>query len=186
MGLALKKTLLLLLITLTCTVVSGCGYKLSEADISQYLQKHIDYKKSYKIGALAEVDSNLSQLHVQIGRDNTQQIVLTGQIQLHITSIIKDFEVTSQGTFSSKPVYNKKEGAIYLTNLHIALKDIQPTKLAPVVERFLPKIQKSLAIYLKQKPIYKLDPNKTKQWLVKRFADDIEITPGQIHLNFSL
>ncbi|CAG9297364.1 DUF1439 domain-containing protein [Celerinatantimonas diazotrophica] len=182
----MKKTLLLLLITLTCTVVSGCGYQLSEADISHYLQKHNDYKQSYNIGALAEVDSKLSQLHVQIGRNKTQQVVLTGQIQIRINSIIKDFEVTSQGIFSSKPVYNKKEGAIYLTNLHIELKDIQPAKLSPIVKRFLPKIQKSLAIYLKNKPIYKLNPDKTKQWLVKRFADDIEITPGQIHLNFSL
>ncbi|MFM2486418.1 DUF1439 domain-containing protein [Celerinatantimonas yamalensis] len=180
----MKKTLWLML--LSSVLLSGCGYNITEADISNYLQHHVDYKKTYRLGSLLEVDTDLSQLKVKIDPNNQQRVQLNGLLQLHISSFIKNFDFTSHGTFKAKPVYNKEEGAIYLEDMSIQLSDVKPDKYSSIASKFLPKLEQSMRVYLQSHPVYQLDTNKSKQKMIKYFADRIEVQPGYLHLVYKL
>lgn len=180
------KKLHLLMILVTTLMLSACSYnyQITEAQVAHYLKEHINYKKTYHLGSLAAINTDLNQLSVQIGRDNKQQIQLSGLINLHLSSFIKNIDFNCHGNFSAKPIYKKAEGAIYLTDIRVKLDDVKPSKYNMIVSEFLPKLEDSLKIYLQSHPIYKLNDNKTKQALIKRFAEKINIKDGYIDIIF--
>ncbi|MFM2483390.1 DUF1439 domain-containing protein [Celerinatantimonas sp. YJH-8] len=180
----MKKILFLFMLVLPWLSACSMHYTISEQDVTDYLKEHTDYQKTYQLGSLAEVKTDLSQLKVAIGRDDQQRIQLTGTIDLHLKSFIKDMDLTAKGSFAAKPIYNAQEGAVYLTDLDINLDDIQPDQYAMIVNQFLPKLKLSLQAYLQTTPIYQLDKNKTKEAFIKRFAKDVQVHPGSIQLLF--
>lgn len=181
----MKKILLLWIMILPWLSACSLNYSLSEQDLANYLKENIDYQKSYQFGSLADIQSNLNQLQVKIGRDEHQRVQLSGIVQLNIKSFIKDLDITTHATFAAKPIYNVDEGAIYLTDPDIRFDAITPDKYQSIVRQFLPQVKASLAAYLTTTPVYQLDPDKTKEALIKRFAKGIEVTPGKLELEFN-
>ncbi|CAG8998208.1 MAG: putative lipoprotein YceB [Candidatus Celerinatantimonas neptuna] len=180
------KKLHLLLILLTTFMLSACSYnyQITEAQVTHYLKEHVNYQKTYRLGSLAAINTDLNQLTVHIGRNNQQQIQLSGLINLRLSSFIKNINFNCHGNFSAKPIYSQTEGAIYLTDIQVKLNNINPSKYSTIVSEFLPKLEKSLKTYLQSHPIYKLNDKKTKQALIKRFAEKIDVKDGYIDIIF--
>jgi len=171
-------------------MLAGCNqltqYTISEQEINQALQKHNNYEKQLGVAGLVDAHIVLSDLSSQIGREEPNKITLTGNAKVDITSLFGPQKADMKLTMKAQPVFNKEEGAIYLKDMQIVDAQVQPEKMQSVMKTLTPYLDQSLKSYFNQKPAYVLSSDRSKaESLAKRFAQGIEVKPGELVIPFT-
>lgn len=176
-------------IGLMAILVSGCNqltqYTVTEQEINQALARRNDYAKDIGVPGLADAHIVLSNLSSQIGRQEPNKVVLTGDANLDLTSLFGHQKATMKLTLTALPSFDKQKGAIYLQDMEVVSADVTPKKMEGVLKTLTPYLNQSLRSYFNQQPAYVLSEDRTKgEALAKQFAKGIEVKPGAIIIPF--
>ncbi|MDY0971163.1 lipoprotein [Siccibacter turicensis] len=174
-----------------CGLVVGCNqltqYTVSEQEINQALEKRNNFSKDIGLPGLADAHIVLTRLASQIGREEPNKIVLSGDAALDMTSLFGNQKADITLKLKAQPVFNKEKGAIYLQDMDIVDATVKPEKMQSAVKSVLPWLNQSLRDYFNKNPAYVLSEDRSEgEALAKKHATGIEVKPGEIVIPFSL
>lgn len=170
-------------------LVTGCNqltrYTISEQEINQALAKHNNFEKQIGVAGLADAHIVLSDLAVQIGREEPGKVTLNGVTTVNISSLFGPQQATMKLKMKAQPVFVAAEGAIYLRDLELTGVEVQPEKMQGILKALTPYLNESLKSYFNQKPAYVLSTDRSKaESMAKRFAKGLEVKPGELIIPF--
>jgi len=177
----------------TALIVSGllvgCNqltqYTVSEQEINQALQKRNNFAKDIGVPGVADAHIVLTNLTSQIGREEPNKVMLSGDASLDMTSLFGSQKANIKLKLKALPVFNKEQGAIYLQQMEIADAVVSPDKMKPVLQTLMPYLNQSLQNYFNRQPAYILKEDNSKgEALAKKYAKGIEVKPGEIVIPF--
>jgi len=177
----------------TALIVSGllvgCNqltqYTVSEQEINQALQKRNNFAKDIGVPGVADAHIVLSNLASQIGREEPNKVMLSGDASLDMNSLFGSQKANIKLKLKALPVFNKDQGAIYLQQMEIADAVVSPDKMKPVLQTLMPYLNQSLQNYFNHQPAYILSEDNSKgEALAKKYAKGIEVKPGEIVIPF--
>ena len=165
------------IVLLSCLLLSACAsYNVTEGQLQSYVNKHATFEKSVGIKGLAYAQIKLNTMKVGIGRVASNRINLNAKTQA-ILSLLNQPEQTVflDMSFSAIPVYNQKEGAIYLKELELNKMTVTPNALEPLVkEPLMAPLISLLGERLAEHPIYRLN-DSFKDKLIKSANPTLKI-----------
>lgn len=177
----------------TALIVSGllvgCNqltqYIVSEQEINQALQKRNNFAKDIGVPGVADAHIVLTNLASQIGREEPNKVMLSGDASLDMNSLFGSQKANIKLKLKALPVFNKDQGAIYLQQMEITDAVVSPDKMKPVLQTLMPYLNQSLQNYFNQQPAYILREDNSKgEALAKKYAKGIEVKPGEIVIPF--
>jgi len=177
----------------TALIVSGllvgCNqltqYTVSEQEINQALQKRNNFAKDIGVPGVADAHIVLTNLASQIGREEPNKVMLSGDASLDMNSLFGSQKANIKLKLKALPVFNKDQGAIYLQQMEITDAVVSPDKMKPVLETLMPYLNQSLQNYFNHQPAYILREDNSKgEALAKKYAKGIEVKPGEIVIPF--
>jgi len=177
----------------TALIVSGllvgCNqltqYTVSEQEINQALQKRNNFAKDIGVPGVADAHIVLSNLASQIGREEPNKVMLSGDASLDMNSLFGSQKANIKLKLKALPVFNKDQGAIYLQQMEITDAVVSPDKMKPVLQTLMPYLNQSLQNYFNHQPAYILSEDNSKgEALAKKYAKGIEVKPGEIVIPF--
>jgi hypothetical protein len=177
----------------TALIVSGllvgCNqltqYTVSEQEINQALQKRNNFAKDIGVPGVADAYIVLTNLASQIGREEPNKVMLSGDASLDMNSLFGSQKANIKLKLKALPVFNKDQGAIYLQQMEITDAVVSPDKMKPVLQTLMPYLNQSLQNYFNQQPAYILREDNSKgEALAKKYAKGIEVKPGEIVIPF--
>jgi len=177
----------------TALIVSGllvgCNqltqYTVSEQEINQALQKRNNFAKDIGVPGVADAHIVLTNLASQIGREEPNKVMLSGDASLDMNSLFGSQKANIKLKLKALPVFNKDQGAIYLQQMEITDAVVSPDKMKPVLQTLMPYLNQSLQNYFNQQPAYILREDNSKgEALAKKYAKGIEVKPGEIVIPF--
>lgn len=168
----------------------GCNqltqYQVSEQAINQALAKHNHFAKNIGLPGVADAQVILTDLVSQIGREEPNKIILSGQANLDISSLFGSQKATITLKMKAQPSFDQETGAIYLREIEIIDSQIAPEKMQSILQTVIPYLSQSLRSYFNQNPAYILSDDRGKaEALAKKFAKGIEVRPGEIIIPFT-
>ncbi len=175
----------------TALIVSGllvgCNqltqYTVSEQEINQALQNN--FAKDIGVPGVADAHIVLTNLASQIGREEPNKVMLSGDASLDMNSLFGSQKANIKLKLKALPVFNKDQGAIYLQQMEITDAVVSPDKMKPVLQTLMPYLNQSLQNYFNQQPAYILREDNSKgEALAKKYAKGIEVKPGEIVIPF--
>lgn len=172
-------------------LLAGCNqltqYTISEQEINQALEKRNQFTKDIGLPGIADAHVVLTQLASEIGREEPNKVVLSGNAALKLTSLFGNQDANIQLRIKAQPIFNQEKGAIFLQHMDIVDATVQPEKMQPVMKTLLPYLNNTLREYFNQNPAYVLREDSSKgEALAKKHASGIQIKPGEIVIPFSL
>jgi len=177
----------------TALIVSGllvgCNqltqYTVSEQEINQALQKRNNFAKDIGVPGVADAHVVLTNLASQIGREEPNKVMLSGDASLDMNSLFGSQKANIKLKLKALPVFNKDQGAIYLQQMEITDAVVSPDKMKPVLQTLMPYLNQSLQNYFNHQPAYILREDNSKgEALAKKYAKGIEVKPGEIVIPF--
>jgi len=177
----------------TALIVSGllvgCNqltqYTVSEQEINQALQKRNNFAKDIGVPGVADAHIVLTNLASQIGREEPNKVMLSGDASLDMNSLFGSQKANIKLKLKALPVFNKDQGAIYLQQMEITDAVVSPDKMKPILQTLMPYLNQSLQNYFNQQPAYVLKEDNSKgEALAKKYAKGIEVKPGEIVIPF--
>jgi len=177
----------------TALIVSGllvgCNqltqYTVSEQEINQALQKRNNFAKDIGVPGVADAHIVLTNLASQIGREEPNKVMLSGDASLDMNSLFGSQKANIKLKLKALPVFNKDQGAIYLQQMEITDAVVSPDKMKPVLQTLMPYLNQSLQNYFQHKPTSLLrEDNNKGEALAKKYAKGIEVKPGEIVIPF--
>ncbi|POU73970.1 hypothetical protein C3387_20110 [Leclercia sp. LSNIH6] len=167
----------------------GCNqltqYTVSEQEINQALQKRNNFAKDIGVPGVADAHIVLSNLASQIGREEPNKVMLSGDASLDMNSLFGSQKANIKLKLKALPVFNKDLGAIYLQQMEITDAVVSPEKMKPVLQTLMPYLNQSLQNYFNHQPAYILsEDNSQGEALAKKYAKGIEVKPGEIVIPF--
>jgi len=177
----------------TALIVSGllvgCNqltqYTVSEQEINQALQKRNNFAKDIGVPGVADAHIVLTNLASQIGREEPNKVMLSGDASLDMNSLFGSLKANIKLKLKALPVFNKDQGAIYLQQMEITDAVVSPDKMKPVLQTLMPYLNQSLQNYFNHQPAYILREDNSKgEALAKKYAKGIEVKPGEIVIPF--
>lgn len=167
------------------SLLAGCNpltqYTISEQEINLALQKRNNFAQDIGLPGVAGASVTLSNLACRIGREAPGKVILTGDANLNMNSLLGSQNTTIKLTLSMLPAFNREKGAIYLQEMEVTDAAVTPEKMQTIVQTLMPWLSHSLRDYFDQQPAYILSENKSKaEALAKKYAKGIEIKPGEI------
>jgi len=177
----------------TALIVSGllvgCNqltqYTVSEQEINQALQKRNNFAKDIGVPGVADAHIVLTNLASQIGREEPNKVMLSGDASLDMNSLFGSQKANIKLKLKALPVFNKDQGAIYLQQMEITDAVVSPDKMKPVLQTLMPYLNQSLQNYFNHQPAYILREDNSKgEALAKKYAKGIEVKPGKIVIPF--
>jgi len=167
----------------------GCNqltqYTVSEQEINQALQKRNNFAKDIGVPGVADAHIVLTNLASQIGRQEPNKVMLSGDASLDMNSLFGSQKANIKLKLKALPVFNKDQGAIYLQQMEIIDAVVSPDKMKPVLQTLMPYLNQSLQNYFNQQPAYILREDNSKgEALAKKYAKGIEVKPGEIVIPF--
>ncbi|URO00800.1 lipoprotein [Leclercia adecarboxylata] len=167
----------------------GCNqltqYTVSEQEINQALQKRNNFAKDIGVPGVADAHIVLTNLASQIGREEPNKVMLSGDASLDMTSLFGSQKANIKLKLKALPVFNKDQGAIYLQQMEITDAVVSPDKMKPVLQTLMPYLNQSLQNYFNHQPAYVLKEDNSKgEALAKKYAKGIEVKPGEIVIPF--
>jgi len=177
----------------TALIVSGllvgCNqltqYTVSEQEINQALQKRNNFAKDIGVPGVADAHIVLTNLVSQIGREEPNKVMLSGDASLDMNSLFGSQKANIKLKLKALPVFNKDQGAIYLQQMEITDAVVSPDKMKPVLQTLMPYLNQSLQNYFNHQPAYILREDNSKgEALAKKYAKGIEVKPGEIVIPF--
>jgi len=177
----------------TALIVSGllvgCNqltqYTVSEQEINQALQKRNKFAKDIGVPGVADAHIVLTNLASQIGREEPNKVMLSGDASLDMNSLFGSQKANIKLKLKALPVFNKDQGAIYLQQMEITDAVVSPDKMKPVLQTLMPYLNQSLQNYFNHQPAYILREDNSKgEALAKKYAKGIEVKPGEIVIPF--
>jgi len=177
----------------TALIVSGllvgCNqltqYTVSEQEINQALQKRNNFAKDIGVPGVADAHIVLTNLASQIGREEPNKVMLSGDASLDMNSLFGSQKANIKLKLKALPVFNKDQGAIYLQQMEITDAVVSPDKMKPVLQTLMPYLNQSLQNYFNRQPAYILREDNSKgEALAKKYAKGIEVKPGEIVIPF--
>jgi len=177
----------------TALIVSGllvgCNqltqYTVSEQEINQALQKRNNFAKDIGVPGVADAHIVLTNLASQIGREEPNKVMLSGEASLDMNSLFGSQKANIKLKLKALPVFNKDQGAIYLQQMEITDAVVSPDKMKPVLQTLMPYLNQSLQNYFNHQPAYILREDNSKgEALAKKYAKGIEVKPGEIVIPF--
>ncbi|QIK13437.1 lipoprotein [Leclercia sp. 29361] len=167
----------------------GCNqltqYTVSEQEINQALQKRNNFAKDIGVPGVADAHIVLTNLASQIGREEPNKVMLSGDASLDMNSLFGSQKANIKLKLKALPVFNKDQGAIYLQQMQITDAVVSPDKMKPVLQTLMPYLNQSLQNYFNQQPAYILREDNSKgEALAKKYAKGIEVKPGEIVIPF--
>jgi len=167
----------------------GCNqltqYTVSEQEINQALQKRNNFAKDIGVPGVADAHIVLSNLASQIGREEPNKVMLSGDASLDMHSLFGSQKANIKLKLKALPVFNKDQGAIYLQQMEITDAVVSPEKMKPVLQTLMPYLNQSLQNYFNHQPAYILSEDNSKgEALAKKYAKGIEVKPGEIVIPF--
>ncbi len=167
----------------------GCNqltqYTVSEQEINQALQKRNNFAKDIGVPGVADAHIVLSNLASQIGREEPNKVMLSGDASLDMNSLFGSQKAKIKLKLKALPVFNKDQGAIYLQQMEITDAVVSPEKMKPVLQTLMPYLNQSLQNYFNHQPAYILSEDNSKgEALAKKYAKGIEVKPGEIVIPF--
>ena len=159
----------------------------SSTGSDQALEKRNNFSKDIGLPGLADAHIVLTRLASQIGREEPNKIVLSGDAALDMTSLFGNQKADITLKLKAQPVFNKEKGAIYLQDMDIVDATVKPEKMQSAVKSVLPWLNQSLRDYFNKNPAYVLSEDRSEgEALAKKHATGIEVKPGEIVIPFSL
>jgi len=177
----------------TALIVSGllvgCNqltqYTVSEQEINQALQNRNNFAKDIGVPGVADAHIVLTNLASQIGREEPNKVMLSGDASLDMNSLFGSQKANIKLKLKALPVFNKDQGAIYLQQMEITDAVVSPDKMKPVLQTLMPYLNQSLQNYFNHQPAYILREDNSKgEALAKKYAKGIEVKPGEIVIPF--
>ncbi|PIJ51910.1 hypothetical protein BL250_02825 [Erwinia sp. OLTSP20] len=186
----MKKVFPGLLALAAALLLSACNqltqYTISEQEINQALQKQDHYQKQLSVAGLMDAHLTLSELSAAIGREEPNQVTLTGKAEVNISSLFGPQQAQMLLKMKAQPSYDRQQGAVYLKDMEIVDVQVQPEKMASLLKTLTPYLNQSLKTYFNQQPAYVLNSNGSKaESLAKRFAKGLEVKPGALIIPFT-
>jgi len=178
----------------TALIVSGllvgCNqltqYTVSEQEINQALQKRNNFAKDIGVPGVADAHIVLTNLASQIGREEPNKVMLSGDASLDMNSLFGSQKATIKLKLKALPVFNKDQGAIYLQEMEVVDAVVTPQKMQSFLQTLMPYLNQSLRNYFNEKPAYVLSEDSSKgEALAKKYAKGLEIKPGEIVIPFT-
>lgn len=184
------KTFFLTTVLILGALLTGCNpltqYQISEQAINQALEKQSQFSKNIGLPGVADAQITLTHLVSQIGREEPNKIMLSGQANLEIASFLGNQKATMTLKMKALPSFDKATGAIYLREIEITDSQIAPEKMQAILQPLMPYLSQSLRSYFNQNPVYVLSDERSKgEALARQFAQGIEVRPGEIVIPFS-
>nr|WP_024967708.1 lipoprotein [Pantoea sp. IMH] len=186
----MKRVIWMTFALLLAGVVSGCNqltqYSISEQEVNEALQKHNNYEKDLGVAGLVNAHIVLTNLSSQIGRQEPDKIILTGNAKVSISSLFGPQQADMKLVMKALPFFNREEGAIYLKDMELVDVQVVPDKMQAVLTTLTPYLNQSLKEYFNRKPAYVLSSDRSKaESLAKRFAKGLEVKPGELIIPFT-
>lgn len=159
---------------------------ISEKEINDYLRTHLSEKvpleDSVGIPKLFQLDYRLHSLNTQIGHTEDKRVAITGIIESKLTSRNKHYDIQLSLNMDTLPYYESEKGEIYLKDVRLLNWQTNSEKYAKELQMFMPLIADGLTSILNNTPVYRLDEQKTKEALIKKFAKNIIVEKERIRL----
>lgn len=169
----------LLIINVGCTEVGK--YSITNSKLNGYLTKYLGKPQSINIANLGEAEVTVNELDTAIGENNSEKIKVSGKMNISINSFLGKLSTDAAIKLDARPVYDEKNGTIFLKDLMIAdytLGDKIDAKSAAFVMPFLNKI---IQLYFDTQPIYTLDAQNSKlEALVLKTGANMAVEQGKI------
>lgn len=186
----MKKIIIAAALVLSGLVV-GCNqltqYTVSEQEINQALEKRNNFSKDIGLPGIADAHIVLTNLTSQIGREEPNKVVLSGDAALDMKSLFGNQKADVTLKLKAQPVFNKEKGAIFLQDMDIVDATVKPEKMQGVIKTLLPYLNQSLRDYFNSHPAYVLSEDRSEgEALAKKHATGIDVKPGEIIIPFSL
>lgn len=186
----MKKIILTAALMLSGLIV-GCNqltqYTITEQEINQALEKRNNFSKDIGLPGVADAHIVLTNLVSQIGREEPNKVVLSGDAALEMTSLFGNQQANIKLKLKAQPIFDKEKGAIFLKDMDIVDATVQPEKMQTVTKTLLPYLNQSLRSYFDQHPAYVLSEDRSKgENLAKKHAAGIQVKPGEIVIPLSL
>lgn len=179
-----KITLATLLFTASVTQASLLS--ISENEINQYLEtrlaEKIPLQDKVGIPGLLQLNYHLHGLNTRIGQTDEKKVEITGVIDSKLATHGKKYDIKLQLNMDTVPYYHPEEGAIYLKDIRLLSWQSDNQKYSDELQMFLPLLVDGLSRVLDKTPVYKLDDNKAKEALVKKFGKAIVVEKGALRL----
>lgn len=166
-------------------LLSGCNellkFSITEQEVNQALQNRPHFQKQLKVAGLADAKIELYDLTSKIGREEPNKVVLTGTAKIYITSLFGPQSAEMKLAMKTQPVFEPKQGAIFLKELQINDVQVKPEKMQSLMQTLTPYLNQSLKDYFDQHPAYVLNADRSKtESLAKKFAKGLEVKPGKL------
>ncbi|BDH46311.1 lipoprotein [Salmonella enterica subsp. enterica serovar Choleraesuis] len=170
-------------------LLAGCNplssYSVTEQEINNALAKHEQFSKDIGLPGIADAHIELSNLTSQIGRQEPGKVTLSGDAKLDFNSLFGNQKADLKLTLKAQPAFNAQQGAIYLKEMEVTDAQIEPKKMASLLQTLMPYLNQSLRNYFNQRPAYVLSEDRSKgEALAKSQAKGIEVKPGSIVIQF--
>lgn len=178
-------------ITLTTLLFSAATaqaslFSISEKEINQYLETRLAEKVPLqdKVGVpgLLQLNYHLHSLNTRIGQTEEKKVEITGVIDSKLATHGRKYDIQLKLNMDTVPYYNPEEGAVYLKDVRLLSWQSNSQKYNNELQMFLPLLVDGMSRVLNNTPVYKLDENKTKESLVKKFGKAIIVEKGALRL----
>ncbi|WP_075180970.1 lipoprotein [Pantoea sp. 1.19] len=171
-------------------LLAGCNqltsYTIGENDINQALQKRDKFEKQIGVDGLLNAHITLDQLQSQIGREEPGKITLTGHANVAITSLLGSQKADMQLKMKAQPVYDARQGAIFLRDLELVDSRVQPENMQAPLKTLTPYLNSSLKQWFDVHPAYVLSSERSKaELMAKKLAKGLEVKPGELVIPFT-
>lgn len=170
------------LLCLSLSNAQASPFSISEQQINEYLQKKGEVTDKLGLPGIFAVDYSIKELKSVIGANNMQRVELSGLVDAIINISGKRYPAKLNLSFDTVPYYNAEEGALYLRDLRILRWSGEPASVMDQLQGVMPLLSEGIAALLSKMPVYTLDDSDMKQMLIKKFAKEIKVEPGQVEL----
>lgn len=177
----MKSILFFLLFSLSAAV-SAQTLTLTEQQLNRQLATQLGRDFPVSIGSWLKAGVRLADVQVALGRQEADKARVSGRgvVTLEQSGVRRDWDIS--GDFSARPRFNSEEGALYLDEFELLGYRLNNQDASGPANFMMPMLLQSLAEYLAQYPVYRLDEQDPLQRQLKNSVLGLSISPGQLTL----
>lgn len=176
------KSILFFLIFSVSAALSAQTLTLTEQQINQHLTTQLGRDFPINLGSWLKAGVRLADIQVALGRQEADKARVSGRavVILEQGGVRRDWDIS--GDFSARPRFNSEEGALYLDEFELLGYRLNNQDASGQANFIMPLLLQSLAEYLAQNPVYRLDEQDPLQRQLKNSVLGLSISPGQLTL----
>lgn len=181
----IKRVALYFFVTVVSVFAIGCQnimqYALSEQMVNHYLQSAMNKNvQQFNISDFAKLDLSFKDLDADIGRDDTNSVMLSGTVNTKISTLLGSQDAALNLQIKGRPDFDQKNGAVYIKDLELVSYKLESSLGSINTSTFIPYLNQALQIYFNQNPVYVLDKSNTLEMLALKSTSHFYVEKGQL------